>query len=79
MIIDRIENQTVICEEDGQTIELPIDRFIQPIQDGDIVIKNQEGLYEVDKEVTEKGLLFRYPEGWRSLSTPLLIFKLEIV
>ena len=23
-----------------------------------------------DKEVTEKGLLFRYPEGWRSLSTP---------
>lgn len=30
-----------------------------------------------DKKVTEKGLLFKYPEGWRSLSTPLLIFKLE--
>ena len=29
-----------------------------------------------DKEVTERGLLFKYPEGWRSLSTPLLIFKL---
>ena len=55
MIIDRIENPIVICEdENGQTIELPIDMFIQPIQDGDVVIKNQEGLYEVSKEDTEK-------------------------
>lgn len=30
-----------------------------------------------DKEVTEYGLLFKYPEGWRSLSTPLLIFELK--
>ena len=30
-----------------------------------------------DKNVTERGLLFKYPEGWRSLSTPLLIFKLD--
>ena len=30
-----------------------------------------------DKEVTEYGLIFNYPEGWRSLSTPLLIFKLN--
>lgn len=30
-----------------------------------------------DKDVTEKGLIFKYPEGWRSLSTPLLIFKLK--
>lgn len=55
MIIDRIENQIVICEdENGQTIELPIDMFIQPIQDGDIIAKNQEDLYETDKEETEK-------------------------
>jgi hypothetical protein len=55
MIIDRIENQIVICEdENGQTIELPIDMFIQPIQDGDIIAKNQEYLYETDKEETEK-------------------------
>lgn len=54
MIIDRIENQTVICEEDGKIIELPLDMFIEPIQDGDIVIKNQEGLYEADKEETKK-------------------------
>ena len=55
MIIDRIENKIVICEdENGQTVELQIDMFVQPIQDGDIVIKNQEGLYEVDKEETEK-------------------------
>lgn len=30
-----------------------------------------------NKVVTEKGLIFKYPEGWRSLSTPLLVFKLE--
>ena len=30
-----------------------------------------------DKEVTEKGLIFKYPEGWRSLSTPLLVFELK--
>ena len=30
-----------------------------------------------DKNVTERGLIFKYPEGWRSLSTPLLVFKLE--
>lgn len=55
MIIDRIEGQIVICEdENGQTVELSLDMFIQPIQDGDIVIKNIEGLYETDKEETEK-------------------------
>jgi hypothetical protein len=55
VIIDRIENKIVICEdENGQRVELQIDMFVQPIQDGDIVIKNQEGLYEVDKEETEK-------------------------
>ena len=54
MIIDRIENQIVICEdENGQIVELPIDMFIQPIQDGDVVIKNEEGLYEINKEETE--------------------------
>ena len=39
MIIDRIEDKIVICEnENGQTVEFPIDIFIQPIQDGDIVL-----------------------------------------
>lgn len=55
MIIDRIEDKIVICEdENGQVIELPVDMFLQPIQDGDVVIKNNEGLYEVNKEETEK-------------------------
>jgi hypothetical protein len=55
MIIDRVEEKIVICEdENGQTVELSIDMFIQPIQDGDIVLKNAEGLYEVNKEETEK-------------------------
>ena len=55
MIIDRIEAQIVICEdENGQTIELPMNIFIQPIQEGDIVIQNEKGLYETAKEETEK-------------------------
>ena len=30
-----------------------------------------------DKDVTEYGLHLRYPEGWRDLSHPLLVFQLE--
>ena len=55
MIIDKIEDKIVVCEdENGQTFELPLDIFVQPIQDGDIVNKNAEGLYETDKSETEK-------------------------
>lgn len=55
MMIDRIENEIVICEdENGQTVEISIDMFVQPICDGDIVIKNFDGLYETDKEETQK-------------------------
>lgn len=55
MIIDRIENKIVICEdENGQTLELPIDMFVMPIQDGDVVIKNEQGLYKVDNEETQR-------------------------
>ena len=34
-------------------------------------------LSENDLDITEYGHLFRYPEGWRSLSYPLLTFKLK--
>lgn len=34
-------------------------------------------LVDGDKEVTNYGLCLKYPEGWRSLSTPLLVFKLN--
>ena len=55
MIIDRIENKIVICEdENGQTLELPIDMFVMPIQDGDVVIKNEQGVYKVDNEETQR-------------------------
>lgn len=55
MIIDRIENKIVVCEdESGQTVELPMDMFLQPIHDGDIVEKNEKGLYKVDIEETKK-------------------------
>lgn len=30
-----------------------------------------------DKKITERGLLLHYPEGWRSLSYPFLVFQLE--
>lgn len=34
-------------------------------------------LIDSDAEVTEYGSLYRYPEGWRTLATPLLVFRLE--
>lgn len=30
-----------------------------------------------DKEIDEKGLCLSYPEGWRSLSWPMLVFKIN--
>ena len=30
-----------------------------------------------DKKITEYGSLYKYPEGWRFLANPLLIFRLE--
>jgi len=33
-------------------------------------------LTDEDKEITEYGRISRYPEGWRTLSTPLLVFAL---
>jgi len=54
MIIDRIEDKIVICEdENGQTVEMSIDMFVQPICDGYIVTKNENGLYETNKEETQ--------------------------
>ena len=55
MIIDRIENKMVICEdENGEMLELFIELFVQPVCDGDVVVKNEKGLYETDKNETEK-------------------------
>ena len=34
-------------------------------------------LTDEDKAVTEYGIYLKYPEGWRSLSTPLLVFRLD--
>ena len=33
-------------DENGKIIELPVDMFIGSIQDGDVVIRNNEGFYE---------------------------------
>ena len=32
---------------------------------------------DCDKQVTERGLLINYPEGWRSPTSPLLVFALD--
>lgn len=54
MIIDRIEDNIVVCEdENGKMVEISIDLFVKPICDGDVVGKNENGLYEVDLEETK--------------------------
>lgn len=54
MVIDRIEDNVVICEDEiGKMCEISIDLFIKPIHDGDVVVKNENGLYEVDLEKTQ--------------------------
>ena len=34
-------------------------------------------LINSDAKVTEYGALYKYPEGWRTLATPLLVFRIE--
>lgn len=57
-------------------------RLAQPIRGvklrfDDLPVGTLISLTDEDKAVTEYGICLKYPEGWRSLSTPLLVFKLD--
>lgn len=55
MIIDRIEDDIVVCEdENGLLLNVEMSQFITPIKDGDVVVKNEEGFFVVDIKETQK-------------------------
>ncbi len=57
LIIDRIENDTAVCEdENGATSLIPCFRIHGAIEEGDVITPDCEGMYFVNKAETEKAL-----------------------
>ncbi len=73
--------ELVVSEEDGGLkidAAASLDKNIRCIKvrlDG-LPLGRLVSLIDKDHEVTEYGAVYNYPEGWRSLSMPLLVFRL---
>ena len=54
LIVDRIEENIVVCENENQEmIEIDVSNFLEIPKDGDIVKLNDDGMYEILKDETE--------------------------
>lgn len=52
--VDRIEGNYAICEDDnGDMIELPLEKLPKSVQEGDCLVKSGEA-YLIDAEETER-------------------------
>jgi hypothetical protein len=55
IIVDRIENGFAICEIEDTTKDIPLDRIIGEVLEGDVLNENESGThYVVDREATEQ-------------------------
>lgn len=65
-------------EYDSFKIKAEIDTKIRGVKlrFDDLPLGKIISLIDKDHEVTEYGSLYRYPEGWRSVETPLMVFEL---
>lgn len=68
-------------EIDGNRIKVTADapfsiRSIK-VRFDDLPLGKLVSMMDFDREITEQGHVFNYPEGWRSLSHPLIIIELE--
>ena len=54
MIVDRIENGLAVCEIDGGTIDIPLDRISGDAKEGDILHEGDGGAgYSIAQEETD--------------------------
>ncbi|MGN0519503.1 MAG: DUF3006 domain-containing protein [Candidatus Fimenecus sp.] len=61
-IVDRIENDLVILESEKKTfLQVPLEDFISPVQEGSVVFVGADGKYRADeaKTAARKAKLFQ--------------------
>ena len=51
IIVDRIENEIVICEEGDKFITIPKEKVIGKLREGAVIIKTEDS-YTVDEDLT---------------------------
>lgn len=55
IIVDRIEGTTIVCEEDDEQLIIENQQQLREIvHEGDVLIRNDDGTYSVDREMTQK-------------------------
>jgi flagellar basal body rod protein FlgF len=55
IIVDRIEGTTTVCEEDDEQLIIENQQQLREIvHEGDVLIRNDDGTYSVDREMTQK-------------------------
>ncbi|MBQ3150592.1 MAG: DUF3006 domain-containing protein [Clostridia bacterium] len=51
--VDRIEESFAVCEEDGETVVLPMSDLPQDTEEGSILVMTESG-WSVDREQTQE-------------------------
>lgn len=55
IIVDRIEGTTIVCEDDDEQLIIENQQELREIpKEGDVLIRNDDGTYSVDREMTQK-------------------------
>lgn len=53
--IDRFEDKYAVCEDDlGAMIDIPVCELPANAREGDVFFKNGNGVYEIDKDETQR-------------------------
>lgn len=54
IIVDRFEGNLAVCEEGTKTIEIPKADLPAGVKEGDVLMKGNNGAYEIDRETTKQ-------------------------
>lgn len=55
IIVDRIEGTTIVCEDNDEQLIIENQQELREIpKEGDVLIRNDDGTYSVDREMTQK-------------------------
>ena len=54
IIVDRFEGNLAVCEEETKTIEIPKADLPADAKEGDVLMKGNNGAYEIDRETTKQ-------------------------
>ena len=55
LIVDRIENETAVCETDSQKmVRISLSKCIGPVREGDVLTEVRKGVYQTDVGETKR-------------------------